>query len=476
MVRLSYRYEMRSALTFPLAASLAEGGFTGVVAAKYFQASQLLIAVITAAPMFGNIMALLWAELARTRRKVPFVNLLQLGVVLLIAGAALTALVPSRDLGGWLFGLIIISVRLLASGIITIRSAMWRSNYPRHIRGQIIGRISVVATAMLAVATFGGSAWLDHDPRAFMWLYPIAAILGVVGIWQFSHIRVRREGQFLRRQAVYTPRPESLSQTDETNVLNYEPLQRDRPSGLRGFFRLFGEAYDVLRRDRDYRHYQRWQFISGASFMMLGPSLLYMVSREMTDPNTQYQLATVILQIIPQVVSLLTFGLWAPLFDRVHITRFRVYQQGVAMAGQGLIFAGAMAAVWAGNAVGLVIIAMAQVLIGITLAGGNLAWNLGHNDFSTPEKSASYMAVHVMLTGVRGCLAPFLGVALYRISWMGRGVFLVSALMCIVGWLGFYSMSRRFTRTSPERPPAPPEEQLTAVPVPAAVDAGRTGA
>ena len=38
MVRLSYRYELRSALTFPLAASLAEGSFTGVVAAKYFQA------------------------------------------------------------------------------------------------------------------------------------------------------------------------------------------------------------------------------------------------------------------------------------------------------------------------------------------------------------------------------------------------------------------------------------------------------
>jgi hypothetical protein len=50
MVRLSYRHELRSALTFPLAASLAEGSFTGVVAAKNFQAGVVLMSVITAAP------------------------------------------------------------------------------------------------------------------------------------------------------------------------------------------------------------------------------------------------------------------------------------------------------------------------------------------------------------------------------------------------------------------------------------------
>ena len=89
MVRLSYRHELRSALTFPLAASLAEGSFTGVIAAKNFGASVLLMSVITAAPMFGNIMALVWSEVSMGRRKVPLVNLLQLGVVLMIASVAL---------------------------------------------------------------------------------------------------------------------------------------------------------------------------------------------------------------------------------------------------------------------------------------------------------------------------------------------------------------------------------------------------
>ena len=102
MVRHSYRHEIRSALTFPLAASLAEGSFTGVVAAKNFGAGVVLMSVITAAPMFGNIMALIWSDLSLGRKKVPLVNMLQAGVVLMIASVALTAYLPPQ-VAGWVF-------------------------------------------------------------------------------------------------------------------------------------------------------------------------------------------------------------------------------------------------------------------------------------------------------------------------------------------------------------------------------------
>src|SRR5829696_8648153 len=208
MVRHSYRHEMRAALTFNLAASLAEGSFTGVVAAKNFQAGVVLMSVITAAPMFGNVAALIWSDLSRGRRKVPLVNLLQLGVILMIASVALLAYVP-LPYAGWIFAAQIIVARMLASGIITIRSSIWRANYPRVVRGQITSRIATVATFVLAVTTFAGSYLLDQNPRAFVYLYPAAAVIGVVGIWQFSGIRVRRE-RLLRKKEVqlYAPRPE----------------------------------------------------------------------------------------------------------------------------------------------------------------------------------------------------------------------------------------------------------------------------
>jgi hypothetical protein len=443
MVRLSYTYELRSAFTYPLAASLAEGAFTGVVAAKYFLASPVLIAVITAAPMFGNIMAIVWSELARTRRKVPFVNLLQAGVVITIAAVALTYPLP-KEIGGWVFAALIILARVLASGIVTIRSVIWRSNYPRHFRGQIIARITIAATTVLVTTTFVGSAWLDHNPTAYIYLYPMAAALGAIGIWQFSNIRVRKEGQMLRRQQIYTPRPESLAQTDEANVMNYQPA-----AGVRGIRAFFADAFTVLREDKAFRQYQRWQFVSGFSFMMIAPALLYMVSTEMTEPRTQYLLAIVVLQVIPMLTLLVSTQLWAPLFDRVHITVFRVFQTSVSVVAQAILFAGAMYGLYATDLRALWVIAVAQVLVGISNGGGNLAWNLGHNDFAPAEKSATYMGVHVMLTGLRGCMAPFIGAWLYQVPWIHRWIFGISLVLCIAALLGFASMARRAPRKVP---------------------------
>ena len=436
MVRHSYRHEMRSALTFQLPASLAEGSFTGVIAAKHFGAGVVLMSVITAAPMFGNIMALIWSDLSLGRRKVPLVNMLQLGVVLMIASVALTAYLP-RGVAGWVFAAQIILARMLASGIVTIRSSIWRANYPRQLRGQLTSRIATVATFVLAVTTFVGSYLLDRDARAFVYLYPTTAVIGLVGIWQFSRIRVRREVLLRRREIqVFAPRPESMSQTDEANVLNAEAGYRPR------FVSLFREAYQILRADKKFRDYQRYQMLSGFSFMMFGPSLLYMVSTEMTDPKTQYLLATTVLQIIPMVMSLLATQAWAPLFDKVHITTFRVFQCTVSVVAQLTLFAGAMWGLKVDEMTGLGIVALAQVLVGVSNGGGNLAWNLGHNDFAPADKAATYMGVHVMLTGVRGCFAPFLGSTLYLLPGVGRNVFGLSTIVCVGALLGFISMSR----------------------------------
>ncbi len=462
MARLSYRYEMRAALTFPLAASLAEGSFTSVVAAKNFGASIILMSVIAAAPMFGNIIAMMWSEIAIGRRKVPLVNMLQGGVVLMIASVALDVLLPPAW-AGWIFASQIVAARLLASGITTIRAAIWRANYPRTLRGHVVSRISTVSTAVLAATTLVGSRLLDHDAWAYVYLYPSAAMLGVIGIWQFSKIRVRQEPAMCRREeemlgrgfgriapaaektlaSDYVARPENLSDTDEANVLNYvtpDPEHR-QPRWLR---RMFLQAWDVLRRDKDFRDYQRWQFLSGMSFMMFQPALLFMVSRQMTDPRHEYLLATTVVQIIPMIFSIVFAPLWAPFFDRVHITRFRVAQMSVALGVHVTILAGAIIAFNVSPLWGLAVVALGQALVGISNGAGNLAWNLGHNDYASTEDAAKYMAVHVMLTGVRGCLAPFFGSFIYQ-ALGGRGylLFVISGATCLVSLLGFRSMAKR---------------------------------
>ena len=88
---------------------------------------------------------------------------------------------------------------------------------------------------------------------------------------------------------------------------------------------------------------------------------------------------------------------------------------------------------------------------GVARGGGSLAWQLGHNDFAEPDQLSAYMGIHVTLTGVRGAMAPFLGIFLYLgwdLQWwsftgMGAGLFLVSAALSVVSWNGFRRLHRR---------------------------------
>ena len=467
MVRRNYDREMRSALTFPLAAALAEGTFTGVVASKYFHAGPTLIAVITAAPMFGNILALLWSQLAETRPKIAFINALQFGVALCVALVGLTYFVPyesvtfgSQSLGpfslffdkgelaAWAFAALIIVARVLASGIVTLRSGVWRMNYPRHVRGQIVSRINGLYNAVLAVMVLVAAFWLDRQPVAYAVIYPVVAVVSLIGVVQYSRIRVRGERQMLARARLDLAAEADLP---ADGVLHYERRAADRRSGfLAAAGRTLSQmrvSLRLLKTDPAFREYQWWQFLLGASFMLMFPSLIHIVSDEMTDPRTQYVLAVVVLQIVPAVVGVVFLQVWAPFFDRTPLFRFRVRLGFTAMSAHALILLGALTdSLW--------VVAAGTFMVGVSMGGGQLAWQLGQNAFATPQNAGTYMGLHVMLTGLRGMFAPFAGVAIYH--WLsnalpdagisgvpgGRWVFLASVILCAAGTYGYWRMSR----------------------------------
>jgi hypothetical protein len=75
-----------------------------------------------------------------------------------------------------------------------------------------------------------------------------------------------------------------------------------------------------------------------------------------------------------------------------------------------------------------------------------LAWNLGHQHFAPPHRDSQYMSVHVMLTGLRGLFAPFLGVAIYT-AFAANGhpglIYAVTLGLNIAGALGFLLLRAR---------------------------------
>ena len=443
MVRRNYAYEIRSSLTFPLAAALAEGTFTGIVASKYFQAGPWLIAVITAAPMFGNILALLWSQLAEGKPKVPFINVLQVGVVICMASVGMTYFVPDLGLAALAFTALIIIARILASGIITLRSAVWRMNYPRALRGQIISRINGVYNTVLAGMVLIAAFILDVQPASYAIIYPVVALVSLIGVVQYSKIRVRGEGRQIRR---FHMQPAAVNELD---VVDYERVTRERRAGgpLKRLAGQVGDSFRLLREDKAFREYQWWQFILGASFMLMFPSLISMVSSEMTNERTQYVLAVVVLQLIPMMTGVVFLQVWAPIFDRLDLFRFRIRLGFAAISAHSLILLGALTnQLW--------IVAAGTFMVGVSMGGGQLAWQLGQNAFATKDNLNTYMGLHVMLTGLRGMFVPFLGVLIFRNldtffpsaavngTDSGRWLFAVSVVLCMIGTAGYWRMSR----------------------------------
>jgi hypothetical protein len=95
---------------------------------------------------------------------------------------------------------------------------------------------------------------------------------------------------------------------------------------------------------------------------------------------------------------------------------FPSVQGWVTVAAAALLLSGVLVAapslLWPG-----------AMLMGISLAGGSLGWSLGHNDFAPRGEETRYMALHVTLTGVRGLIAPPIGVGtFYVLEWLRPGL------------------------------------------------------
>ena len=409
-VQTSFRREQCTELTLPMALSLMEGGFVAVVAAKTFDVQPWVIAVISAAPMFGNLSSFMWNRIAAARPKIPMVSVLQVLVLLCVLAIALS---PRTAMGTWIvLGSVVLS-RLLIAGIVTVRSVAWSLNYERSLRARATARLQALSSLMLVLTTSVASLILDAHPENFRWIYGAGALLGCLGVWAFSGVTVLGE----KRQQVLERRG-----------------QRD-PSDRNSFFA-------ILRSDPRYARYQLHQFISGAAAMMLEPPLVYLVSKQV---GASYFASIGVVMLIPFLLNLATLPIWARYLDRVHVAQFRAQQNALWVVGILVMFLGA----WQLSLLWLVI---GRILTGITNGGGTLAWQLGHNDFAPRDQLSAYMGIHVTLTGVRGAFAPFLGMALYvgwdAIGWLpasgglGPWLFMFSAVLGLFAWRGFEALSR----------------------------------
>ena len=405
LARTSFRWEKLTECAFPITLVLLEGGVVGVIAAKVYQVSPLTLAIISAAPMFANLSSFAWNRVASGRPKVSLACLLQVGILLCVLAVAIA---PINDTGAVVLVASMIISRILVAGLVTIRSVIWSLNYARSKRAQATGQLQMIASLVTVIIASAVGPFLDRYPDGMPWLYAVGVLAGLIGIAFFRRVTVIGEAEHLQKES------EASSQ------------RRQSVSFVR-----------ILRNDRRFAKYQMSMFAAGFGNMLIEAPLIFLITRELA---ASYATSIALTMVIPFTISLVSLPLWARYLDRVHVAQFR--------ARQSLLWVVALILTMLGAVLGSFLwLAISRVVMGIARGGGSLAWQLGHNDFAKPDQLSAYMGIHVTLTGVRGAIAPLLGMLLYSnlggISGDGAWVFALAAFICGLSGLGFNHLYRQ---------------------------------
>ncbi len=363
------------------------------------------------------------------------------------------ALIPTGPQGAALLIALFVLARCLYAGAMNTRTIIWRANYPLQNRSRITGRLMLVNTLLLATVPAAIAGLFDHylqdNPWLFRAVYVGAAVVGVGGVFTYLGMRIRREKLLNREELAPT-----IGSADN-------PGPPVRISAIR-----------ILMTDKDFRGYMIWQFFGGIATMAGNTAMIAFIAQQVDALPADwridlpgpldlraYLVGIVLASAIVQLFVALSIPFWAHYLDTVHVARFRSRHGLLWLVTQASSFIVTAIAAIFGLSVGYLILLLLipRISQGLVFGGGKLAWQLGHLDFADRGQSATYMSIHQVLTGVRGFIAPFLGVLLYTgwaerdilglhiRAWHGIGywVFAVTLILAFIGWYGFVRLDRK---------------------------------
>lgn len=364
---------------------LWRSGFTGVsefvvipigilLANRYFLAeeSPFLKAGIPAAHSLGLLMIPLFLPLL-ARIPVRVTGLL----LILSIPVSLSFLAAMMSSSLVFFVSMICLVQVVQAQHIALRLQYYTDNYPAGERGKMMSSALVVNSVggVLAVVLVG---WLlDRNLDLWRWVFVGYALSALAAGVLISRIPSRRL-------------PTHLVQ----NPLKLIPLLwQDRAYG----WMLFS-----------------WMLMGLGNLLMI-PLRVEYASNPLYGLTLSNQQVMWIALIIPLLTMMVSTRVWGMVFDRLPFVTVRTIINPLFMVGN-LIFFMTGTFWW---------MIFSSVLIGLSMAGANISWNLWVTKYAPPDRTTEYMSLHGFTTGIRGLIAPFM--AFYLVG------FLAPAMVCWVG-------------------------------------------
>jgi len=375
---LTYRYERLRAVAAGIIET-ASSTFLLLIAVRWYEAGAFAKACVAAGSGLGFVIApILVARVEAARMPVAqaCARLALVGAVSLV----LAALVPGQALF-----VVASMVAIAAAGATSpLLTQIYQDNYPDHVRGRLFSRTVMIRIFTAAAFSAGAGYVLSINIGYFRVLLVAFASALAFSSWCLSAVPS-------------TPLHVSGGQ---------HPLR----------------AFRYLRDDRVFRTtLVSWMFMGFANLMMLPLRVEYLA-------NPKYHLEmrsdviALLTGVVPNVARLIMSPVWGWLFDHANFFVVRMtLNLGFAIGIVSFFTSDSMA--------GFV---LAAITFGVSVAGGDVAWNLWVTKIAPPQRVADYMGVHTFFTGVRGLVAPMVGFALVA-RWPMTTMGWVSAALIMTG-------------------------------------------
>lgn len=311
------------------------------------------------------------------------------------------------------FFLVIFLIYFLANPVVFPSINLFLKNaYSHQHFGRLYSYSTTVNKIVMMVTTFVYGWMLDANHYVFVYVFPVAAVLGVTSISLLSLIPYRKE----------TTQP------------------REGQTLWAGIAQSIKKMTDVLAKDVPYRHFQTGFMFYGFGFM--GSYTVIILFYEF-GLGLNYS-SVAFYRNAYNLLAILALPFFGKLLGRVDPRRFAIIPF-LSMAAYILFlgltqFFDGFVEFWD---IRLYYTMVFYILFhGIFAATMALMWNIGSAYFCSPEQAGTYQSIHLALTALRSLFAPLLGVVFYEL-WGFSATFAIAITSLVVGSLIMQWSARR---------------------------------
>jgi len=277
------------------------------------------------------------------------------------------------------------------------------------------GRLYTLATTwnkivMMAV-TFLYGMLLDYDYYAFRYVFPIAAILGIVSVYLLTQIPYVEQPHYDRNSKLFQSIKESI-----TGMLK------------------------ILKDNKPYKHFEVGFMLYGFAFMSTVSVITIFFSRQLELNYT----SVAFYKNGYNILAIFLLPIFGRLIGRIDPRRFAaitffsmlIFLLFLVLTEQFPFFT------YIGNIKLYYMLIFYMIGQGFFAATMGILWSIGSAYFCKKEDADLYQAVHLTLTGERALFAPLLGVLFYNLIGFS-GTFIIAALAIAAAiFVMFWSLNK----------------------------------